>query len=90
MKYVIDAIVTGFVAWALSLVVRLFRTWCRGGGPEFYVFVAKWGRCGEDEGEFSEPYGIAVDSKSKEVYVADTFNHRIQKFKRCVRRPSPK
>ncbi|MBN1456185.1 MAG: hypothetical protein JW945_08065, partial [Methanomicrobia archaeon] len=38
-----------------------------------------WGACGSGDGQFSSPQGIAVDSGSF-VYVADTNNHRIQKF----------
>jgi tripartite motif-containing protein 71 len=30
-------------------------------------------------GEFSYPYGVAADAHGN-VYVADTGNHRIQKF----------
>ena len=44
-----------------------------------YVFSYKWGHWGYGNGEFNQPQGIASDS-SKYVYVADTFNHRIQKF----------
>jgi PKD repeat protein len=44
-----------------------------------YVFVAKWGKLGTEDGNFSSPKGIAVDS-SGNVYVADPGNHRIQKF----------
>ncbi|MGH9910587.1 MAG: 6-bladed beta-propeller, partial [Nitrososphaerales archaeon] len=42
-------------------------------------FVLKWGTTGSDNGQFSSPRGIAVDSSSN-VYVVDTSNHRIQKF----------
>lgn len=46
-------------------------------------FVAAWGKedgqRGSGNGEFYCPEGVALDS-SGQVYVADTFNHRIQKF----------
>ncbi|MFC2019413.1 SMP-30/gluconolactonase/LRE family protein [Chloroflexota bacterium] len=42
-------------------------------------FLTKWGTEGTGDGEFSYPYGVAVDA-SANVYVADTMNHRIQKF----------
>ena len=42
-------------------------------------FLFKWGSGGIAPGEFNQPWGIAVDD-SGSVYVADTFNHRIQKF----------
>jgi uncharacterized protein (TIGR03663 family) len=37
------------------------------------------GPLAEGDGQFSQPWGIAVDSAGF-VYVADTWNHRIQKF----------
>ncbi len=42
-------------------------------------FLFKWGSAGYGDGQFSAPDGIAIDS-SGNVYVADTGNHRIQKF----------
>lgn len=44
-----------------------------------YKFAAKWGSYGSGDGQFISPQGIAVDSLGN-VYVADTGNHRIQKF----------
>jgi hypothetical protein len=46
---------------------------------EKYEFVTKWGSYGTGDGEFNNPSGIAVDSNGY-IYVADTYNHRIQKF----------
>ena len=48
-------------------------------GAETYCFVLKWGTQGSADAQFSSPLGIAVDS-SGNVFVADTNNHRIQKF----------
>ena len=42
-------------------------------------FVTKWGTEGAGDGEFYFPKGVAVASDGS-VYVADTLNHRIQKF----------
>ena len=53
-------------------------------------FITRWGRQGTGDGEFSVargywqelpsgPNGIAIDNNGN-VYVADTYNHRIQKF----------
>jgi len=41
--------------------------------------IAAWGKEGAADGEFSEPFGIAVDALDC-VYVADSGNHRVQKF----------
>lgn len=42
--------------------------------------VREWGGFGSGPGQFNSPFGITVDGDA--VYVADTFNHRIQKFTR--------
>lgn len=48
---------------------------------ETFKFITKWGSYGAGDGQFHNgPYGIAVDSNGY-VYVADTFNYRIMKFK---------
>ena len=41
--------------------------------------VQTWGNEGSGQGEFREPFDIAVDSKGF-VYVSDVRNRRIQKF----------
>jgi sugar lactone lactonase YvrE len=46
---------------------------------ETYQLIAEWGTSGIYDGQFSAPYGVAVDDCGN-VYVADTNNHRIQKF----------
>jgi len=38
-----------------------------------------WGKTGSARGDFNRPIGIATDAQGA-VYVADTMNHRIQKF----------
>lgn len=40
--------------------------------------IGEFGRFGTAEGELNEPWGVAVDDEF--VYVADTWNHRVQKF----------
>lgn len=41
--------------------------------------LGSFGGFGSADGKFNDPWGIAVDS-SGDIFVADTFNHRIQKF----------
>ncbi len=43
------------------------------------TFITKWGSFGTGPGQFNFPYGIAAGPDSA-VYVADSSNHRIQKF----------
>lgn len=43
------------------------------------TFVRTWGSDGPGDGYFSRPGGVAVDTHGN-VYVADTYHHRIQKF----------
>ena len=49
------------------------------GPPPTGTFIRAWGSKGTANGQFNFPWGIAVDS-SGSVFVADTYNNRIQKF----------
>jgi DNA-binding beta-propeller fold protein YncE len=42
-------------------------------------FVSQFGKSGTGNGEFNEPVGLAIDD-SGNIYVADTWNQRIQVF----------
>jgi len=42
-------------------------------------FLTAWGSYGSGDGQFFYPFGVAVDSAGN-VYVADSYNYRIQKF----------
>jgi tripartite motif-containing protein 71 len=42
-------------------------------------FITSWGSLGSDPGEFNSPKGLTLDENDN-VYVADEFNNRIQKF----------
>jgi DNA-binding beta-propeller fold protein YncE len=48
------------------------------------VYLTSWGGFGSGDGQFNEPAGVAVDNPwsaiTNDVYVADTENHRIQRF----------
>ncbi|MGA7370618.1 MAG: 6-bladed beta-propeller [Nitrososphaeraceae archaeon] len=43
-------------------------------------FITQWGEEGEDDGQFSTPEGLAIDSASGKVYVSDTSNNNVQVF----------
>ena len=43
------------------------------------VYLTEWGTRGSGNGQFDQPWGIAID-KDGNVYVADNVNHRVQKF----------
>lgn len=47
--------------------------------PESYAYPFEWGTYGSDDGQFRNPNGIALCSDGY-IYVADHYNHRIQKF----------
>ena len=44
------------------------------------AFLLKWGSFGTGAGQFNHPAGVAADVRGN-VYVADSHNHRIQKFR---------
>ena len=60
----------------ILLAITLHPTLSAANSPDF---IQQWGTKGADSGQLHEPHGIAVDSAGN-VYVADKFNHRIQKF----------
>jgi tripartite motif-containing protein 71 len=62
-----------FVAFVLVVIFT-----AGAGAQEEYTFVAMWPELPQPW-YFDDPYGIAVDS-SGNLYVADTFNNRVQKF----------
>ena len=61
----------GSPCFGSPLSVRLAQA-CEG------KFVRTWGSRGSGQGQFSIPYGVAVESGH--VYVTDSNNHRIQVF----------
>ena len=68
--------------WMLSgAIVLLFLpiALCESAGAETYNYVSSIGSYGSGDGQFYQPYGIDIDA-SGYIYVADTYNNRIQKF----------
>jgi tripartite motif-containing protein 71 len=48
--------------------------------PKEIAYSSSWSEFGTKETSLSSPEGIAIDSSSGNVYVADTANNRIKKF----------
>src|SRR6266478_3292543 len=67
-----------------------FQFVCEFGNSRIQIFDAQGqpieilGGPGAAPGQFSNPWGVALDSKGN-LYVADAMNHRVQKF---IRRES--
>ncbi len=47
--------------------------------PGAVTYAGQWGGSGVAQGQFNGPFGIASDAAGN-VYVADTFDYRVQKF----------
>ena len=60
---------TGLVVSLIPAIVRAQPT----------AYLTQWGAFGTGNGEFHFPAGVATDAAG-DVYVADSQNHRIQKF----------
>ena len=68
----LDADMNMYVADAIFDNVQVFN---REGG-----FLMHFGSAGSEPGQFWMPSGIAVDARGRALYVADSYNHRIQIF----------
>lgn len=44
------------------------------------LFLHRFGSHGKLQGQFSGPYGIAIDNMAERIFVTDMFNHRVQVF----------
>ena len=72
--------IIGHALWIVAVITMLVLLLIGGAVAEnSYEFVHKWGSKGSGDGQFSSPYGIAVESAGN-VYVVDSNNDRIQKF----------
>jgi DNA-binding beta-propeller fold protein YncE len=83
---------TGFSASSLLLILLSLgcsaakspgrAPWWQGGRsapPRVLKFIRAFGSSGSEPGQFLNPQGISVDPEGN-IYVADTGNHRVQKF----------
>ncbi|MDE0090341.1 MAG: fibronectin type III domain-containing protein [Thaumarchaeota archaeon] len=71
--------------------IQIFSFLERGGGTscpdgtqnltDVVCYVGKYGSFGDDNGKFKSPHGIAIDTKNRLLYVADTGNNRVQVIK---------
>ena len=71
------------VAGSLVLLVvsmAYARTLFFASGDRRYVFTQSWGSEGTGPGEFKDPIGVAI-GPSGDIYVTDTGNNRIQRFR---------
>lgn len=49
------------------------------GASGAYTFASSWGSGGAGDGQFAQPHGLSAHP-SGDIYVADTLNHRVQRF----------
>lgn len=63
----------------LGILVIPYQSVRAYGATEAPAYVSQFGSAGSGDGQFSNPYGIAMDSQDN-LYVADRLNHRVQKF----------
>lgn len=56
------------------------QKYTRSSGPIPTWPISFWGSSGSGDEQFNQPWAIAVDPSSSEVYISDKGNNRIQKF----------
>ena len=71
----VDSSGSVFVADCSNCRIREFSP----SGDLMSFWGGTWNLCSSEKGKFNGPMGLAIDSKGK-LYVADCWNHRIQKF----------
>jgi hypothetical protein len=79
MRWLDRVIVTAFLAATILLISCSEETPPDDGKGRPPAFIARWGCPGHDNGEFYNPYDVAV-GPGGDIYVADTNNYRVQHF----------
>ena len=65
----------------LALIAALvIAALAAGSASAAFVFAGKWGSRGTGDGQFNQPRDVAV-APDGSVYVADSLNHRVQRFR---------
>jgi DNA-binding beta-propeller fold protein YncE len=67
-------------AWAAALGACLLLLGSAGAAETPPTFLFSFGSPGRAEGQFVQPFGIAIEGSAGNVYVADTQNDRVQVF----------
>lgn len=70
---------------ALLAALMVLATWAAAGTAQAAlspVAASPIGQAGTGAGQFNDPFGVAVNTDSGDVYVADTGNNRVQRFDR--------
>lgn len=45
-----------------------------------YTYIMQWGTAGTGNGQFGNPYGMAINPAGNIIYISDYINNRIQEF----------
>jgi hypothetical protein len=75
------------VLCAVCAAVTLAPSPAAAQAPPRYAYATQFGSVGADRGQFTSPWGIAATTNPPRVFVADTGNHRIQRFDTALANP---
>ncbi|MGO8904624.1 MAG: hypothetical protein ACLQMH_03255, partial [Solirubrobacteraceae bacterium] len=74
----ISRLISGILATVCAVTVGLVLS----SAPALaaHEFSASFGKAGTGNGEFNDPYGVAVNETTHRVYVVDKGNNRVEFF----------